>query len=86
MGGGLQWLSHNHTTIKIQKIAEALVKNKTKDLFSVASIIKDHNNVLPTSVNHASTDDDSVNLFADKYSNLYKSVNMIKVKLMVQKV
>ncbi len=60
--------------IRIQKMAEALVSNKTRDLFSEASKIKCYNNMLPTSVDDASTDNDIVNLFADKHSNLYNSV------------
>ncbi len=47
-------------------MAEALVSNKTRDKFSGASQIKSHNNILPTSIDDASTDDDIVNLFADK--------------------
>ncbi len=43
-------------TIRMQKMAEALVSNKTRDLFSEASKIKGHNNILPTSVDDASTD------------------------------
>ncbi len=55
----------------MQKMTEALVNNKTRDLFSE---IKGRNNILPTSVDDAYTDDHIVNLFADKYSNLYNSV------------
>ncbi len=55
-------------------MAEALVNNKTRDLFSEASKIKGHNNILATSVDDASTDYDIVSLFADKYSNLYNGV------------
>ncbi len=61
-------------TIRMQKMAEALVSNKTRDLFSETSKIKGCNNILPSSVDDASTVDDIVNLFADKYSNLYNSV------------
>ncbi len=67
-------LKRDSDTIRMQKLAEALVSNKTRDLFSEASKIKGRNNILPTNVDDASTDDDIVNLFADKYSNLYKSV------------
>ncbi len=55
-------------------MTESLVSNKRRDLFSEASKINGHNNILPTSVDDASIDDDIVNLFADKYSNLYNSV------------
>ncbi len=37
-------------------MAEALVSNKTRDLFSEASKIKGHNNILPTSVYNPPTD------------------------------
>ncbi len=43
-------------------MAEALVSNKTRDLFSEASKFKGHNNILPTSVDEASTDDDIVHV------------------------
>ncbi len=67
-------IKRDNDTIRMQKMAEILVSNKTMDLFSEASKIKSRNNILPTSVDDASTDDDIVNLFADKYSNLYNSV------------
>ncbi len=60
-------------TIRMQKIAEALISNKTRNLFSEASKIKGPNKSLATSVDDASTDDDIVNLFSDKYNNLYNS-------------
>ncbi len=63
----------DNDTIRMQKMAEALVSNKTRNFFEALKI-KDRNNILPSSVDDASTDDDIVNLFADKYSNLYNSV------------
>ncbi len=49
-------IKRDSDTIRMQKMAEALVSNKTRDLFSEASKIKGHNNILPTSVDDASTD------------------------------
>ncbi len=70
---------HAVKTIKLdsdamQKMTEALVSNKTRDLCSEASKFKGCNNILLTSFDDASTGDDSVNLFADKYSNFYNGV------------
>ncbi len=67
-------IKRDNDTIRMQMMAEALVSNKTRDSFSEASKIKGRNNILPTSVDDASSDDNIVNLFADKYSNLYNSV------------
>ncbi|MBL0711159.1 MAG: hypothetical protein JJV99_09145 [Colwellia sp.] len=58
----------------MQKITEALIDNKTRDLFSEASKINGCNNILPTVVDNASTGDNIVNLFTDKYSNLHNSM------------
>ncbi len=50
-------IKHDSDTIRMQKMAEALVSSKTRDLFSEASKIKGRNNILPTSLDYASTDD-----------------------------
>ncbi len=59
-------IKRDSDTIRMQKMDEALVSNKTRDLFSEAYKIKGCNNILPTSVDDASSDDDTVILFADK--------------------
>ncbi len=81
-------IKRDSDTMRMQKMAEALVSNKTKDLLFEASQINGRNNILPTSVDDVSTDDDIVNLFADKYSNLYNivpydqcEINDIKCKI-----
>ncbi len=64
----------NSDRIRTEKMAEAIVGNRTRDLFKEARKIKGRYNAKPGSVDGCTRDKNISNLVGDKYSNLYNRV------------
>ncbi len=64
----------NENLIRSEKMAEAIVDNRSRDLMREARKIKGNNNLKPGNIDGATGDEDISTLFKEKYSNLYNSV------------
>ena len=60
--------------IRMERMADAIVDNRTRDLWKEVKKIKGRNNVSPVNVDGATNVDDILITFSVKYRNLYNSV------------
>ena len=60
--------------IRMERMADAIVDNRTRDLWKEVKKIKGRNNASPANVDGATNVDDILNTFSVKYRNLYNSV------------
>lgn len=70
----IKMVKRNSDKITMNKMAEALINNKTRDLFAESRRFKGRNSNLPKSVDDAKSDVDISSMFRDKYDSLYNSV------------
>ena len=71
-------VKRNDNQIKMNKMAEALTNNNTRDLFAESRRLKGRNSNLPKTVDDATNDEDISTLFAKKSKYLYNSVSYNK--------
>ncbi len=55
-------------------LAQALLSNRSRDIWSETYTIKGHNQTLPCSIDGATCDKENANVFYEKYNKLYTSV------------
>ncbi len=81
----------NCDKVHIERMAEAISDNRTRDLFKELSKIKGRNNLAPSNVDGFNNEHDIEQVFSTKYKNLNNNVpynskrmNDIKMKLMTR--
>lgn len=61
-------------SIKMERMAQAIIDNRTRDLYTEVRKIKGRNNFAPANVDGYSNVSDISDVFSNKYKNLYNSV------------
>ena len=67
-------LNRKSDVIRMEKMAQAISENRTRDLWKEVKKIKGRNNTAPCSVDGCVDDAEIVDIFSEKYMNLYNSV------------
>ncbi len=70
----IRHVEKNANAIKIQKMAESLLNNRSRDMRAESRKIKGRNNNLPCSIDGAKCDEDITKVFYGKYNPLYNSM------------
>ncbi len=70
----IRHLERSSSKIRMEKMAEALVSNSSRDMWSEVKRLKGRSSKLACSIDGASDDSGIANLFSEKYDALYNSV------------
>ena len=70
----IRHIDRNASKIKSEKIAEAMLSNNSRDMWSEVKKMKGRNSKLTCSIDDCSDSNDIANIFSSKYMELYNSV------------
>jgi hypothetical protein len=70
----IRHIMKNSDNIRMERMAEAIADNRSRDLWKEVKKIKGRNNFAPANIDGVTSDYDISNTFSEKYRNLYNSV------------
>lgn len=70
----VKYVKQNVDKIKMEKMADAIVSNNSRNLWQEVKKIKGSRNLVPACIDGINTSDGIAQMFSDKYNDLYNSV------------